>query len=358
MTNSLQGLPLKANLTPDQKRKALLILREMQVRGIKLPEVESVDLSNSEWGTDDAGYFIRKDGKHYNPSESHLKFLNSAARFSAIYGPRGCGKTGAGAQKAMKKIMAGESGSVINPDLENFKLSTWPELKQWIPWNMVVPRQRYRQKDDWEVTRPFSIVFVNHAVMYCKGLKDPNSARGPNLNWLWYDEAGRDKTGIGWYLAIAGIRVGRNPQAWATYTPKAFDHWTYKFFIEQEYDENLLKLMKEFLEKSKGRPFIEYFHATKFDNEKNLDDGFRLAMEMANPKGYLRTNEVEGEYANEEGAIGDRSWFKDHILDASPSWIDKRIRFWDLAASEKKVGTDPDETVGSLLGTDKPRDQF
>jgi hypothetical protein len=69
------------------------------------------------------------------------------------------------------------------------------------------------------------MVFVNGAKAYCKGLRDPDSGRGPNMNWVWYDEAGRDKTGMGWKLAIAGVRIGVEPKAWATYTPKDFYHW-------------------------------------------------------------------------------------------------------------------------------------
>ena len=351
------NLKVNPSLTPDKKRKILAILNEMQSRGIPIPKMEKSNVVD-DWGTDENGYFIRNDSQHYEPAPIHKKFIESRARFAAYFSKRGGGKTGAGSQKALLKIKQGLSGAVINPDLENFRLSTWPELKRWIPWDMVVPRQRYRQNPDWDVTRPFSIVFMNGAIMYCKGLKDPDSARGPNLNWLWYDEAGRDKTGIGFRLAIAGVRVGFEPQAWATYTPKAFDHWTYKFFIEQEFTDDMLKLLEKFATQS-DRPLIEWFKGEKDDNLTHLDEGFQMSMMMANPTGYLRKNEVEGEYANEEGALGDSSWFQgEHLLEAIPEWADKRIRFWDLAASEKKVGTDPDETVGSLLSCDKPKQRF
>ncbi len=46
-----------------------------------------------------------------------------------------------------------------------------------------------------------------------------------------------------------------------------------------------------------------------------------------------------------------REWFG-QILDKPPVGIISKCRFWDRAASEKKTGTDPDATVGLLLGRD------
>lgn len=346
-------MTFKKNLSPEEKRRLLTILAEMKARGIEIPKEEK-PVFTDQWNIDENGYFVRDDGKHYNPGPNQKAFTLSKAAYSCMYGRRGCGKTGAGAQKALLKIHQGLSGSVINPDLENFKLSTWPELKRWIPWDMVVVRHRYRRSPDWDVTRPFSIVFQNGAVMYCKGLKDPNSARGPNLNWLWYDEAGRDAMGLGWQLAVAGVRIGNNPQAWATYTPKGFGHWTYKFFIEKQFPDEVMKFMQD----KPDRNLLEAFHAEKEENAANLDPDFTVRLLMANPIGYLRQNEFEGEYADEIGSLGDRNWFKDHYLDTSPDWVFKRVRFWDLAATEKKSGLDPDETVGSLVGCDREKKRF
>ncbi len=342
-------------LTLDEKRKLYLLLQERQARGLKIPKDADYSPVSSDWGIDKNGYIVRDDGQHYEPSEQQEGFVLSQARFSAFYGPRGSGKSGGGAQKAILKIKSGESGSVMNPDMENFKFSTWPELRRWLPWNMVIPRQKYRRSPGWDPTRPFTMVFVNGARMYCKGLKDPDSARGPNMNWLWYDEAGRDKTGMGWKLALAGVRVGKDPQAWATYTPKNFFHWTYDFFIKQ----NISDFLKEAIESMpSGYKLIEVFHGTRDDNKTHLDPLFYAALDTAYPGGWLRTQELDGEYANEGSSLGTREWFKGHYLDDVPDWVHKRVRFWDLAASEKKIGTDPDETVGTLFSCDKPEEQF
>lgn len=58
-----------------------------------------------------------------------------------------------------------------------------------------------------------------------------------------------------------------------------------------------------------------------------------------------------GEVADEGGQIGDRNWFKDReILYMPEDWqIMSSCRYWDMAATEKKLKNDPDEAVGSLV---------
>ena len=68
---------------------------------------------------------------------------------------------------------------------------------------MVVPSQRHRQSDVWQPSKPFTMVFNNGAKVYIKGGREAGSTRGPNINWFWYDEGGRDETGLAWQLANA-----------------------------------------------------------------------------------------------------------------------------------------------------------
>ena len=172
-------------LTSEEKKLLTLIAGEMQSRGIKLPDIprEAFSSKAMEWPLDSRGYFLSRKGRHYNPKPAAEKFLASTAKFALFYGGRGSSKTCTGSQKALQKIKQGENGAVINPDFENFCLSTWPEFKEWIPWEMVVPGQRNRESDAWQPSKPFVMVFLNGCRVYCKGLKDPDSARGPNLNW-------------------------------------------------------------------------------------------------------------------------------------------------------------------------------
>lgn len=346
----------------EDKRRLVIILQEMKTRGLSIPKDIRLPgtAEKTSWNLDENGYVIRGDGWRFNPRPVLEAFINSTARFILLKSGRGGGKTTAAAQKAIRKVMAGESGAVMNPDFENFRTSTWPELQKWIPWSMVVPRHRYRASPEWEAIRPFTIVFSNGAKMYCKGLKDPESARGANLNWFWYDEGRRDPTGLGWKNAIAFLRVGNLPQAWCTTTMASIDHWTNTFF-QGELTEELQKLMLDLKAKGINQELFEIFKTSTKDNENNLDPVFYASLVSAYPTGYLRTREIEGEASDEGGSLGTRTWFYGKGVKEYPDWAMKWVRFWDLAATEKKIlkgkkMNDPDETIGTLMGSDMEKD--
>src|SRR3972149_10248746 len=235
-------------ITPEENKKLLALLAEAKARGIKLPsniEIPKLAKGDEKWNMDEFGYFKKTDGTSYKPREELIEFLNCQARYVLLRSGRGGGKSVSGIQKGLRKIKEGKSGAVLARDFEQFKTSTWDELRKWIPWTAVVPKQRYRKMDSWEPTKPFTMVFINGARMYCKGLKDPESARGSNINWLMYDEGRRDLNGIGWKNAIAAGRIGDKPQAWCTTTPANSQHWTSTFFngeITKEVDKILEEL--------------------------------------------------------------------------------------------------------------------
>lgn len=352
-------LATKRPLTLQEQKDLVVLLEVAKQRGIELPpdlKTQIADKKSMTWRKSPNGYFLRDDGYVYEPSVAQAGFIQSTARNVLFYGPRGSGKSGAGSQKALNKIMQGESGLIMNPDFENLKISTWAEFKRWIPWEMVVPSHRNRRSDAWQPSKPFVMVFMNGAKVYIKGGKEAGSSRGPNVNWFWFDEGGRDDTGLAWQLANASVRIGKDPQAWCTETPRPTEHWSYKFFIEQDIPEDL---RKKFEEVTKGdRILVEYFHATREDNLKNLDETYYINLALSYPSGHLRAQEFDGEFANEGGKIGDRRWFDNKFRDA-PSPCIKRVRFWDMAATEKKVVgigkkkdlNDPDESVGTLLSS-------
>jgi phage terminase large subunit-like protein len=349
-------------LNEEEKKKAILLLAEMKSRGMEIPEglevPESTNITN--WNLDPNGYFVRNDGWAFKPRIVLEEFINCQSRFILLQSGRGGGKTASGVQKSMKRIALGESGAVMNPDFENFRTSTWPELQKWIPWNMVVPKHRYRASPSWEAIRPFTIVFMNGAKMYCKGLKDPESARGANLNWFWYDEGRRDPTGLGWKNAIAFLRIGNMPQAWCTTTMAGMEHWTNTFFQGKNTDE-LTKIVEEVQRSGTNQELFSTFKTSTKDNSENLDPMFYASLVSAYPTGYLRTREIDGEASDEGGSLGDRRWFDGKELPEYPDWAVKNVRFWDLAATEAKILrgkkiNDPDETVGSLVGYDMNKD--
>jgi predicted phage terminase large subunit-like protein len=346
-------------LTKEQELQ--ILIDEMERRG-KDAALE-LERRKIAWPIGSNGYFYKRDGKSYNPSENQGGFVHSNAYFSAYIGPRGSGKSAGGAQKALRKIaIDGGSGAVLNPDFTNFKDSTWPEFREWIPWEMVLPSHRYRAEIGWKPQQPFTMAFLNGATVMCKGLKDPDSARGPNINWLWYDEAQRDKTGESWKLAIASVRVGNNPQAWVTATPAGKQHWMYKFFVQQNLSPLVLEILKDI---GYEGDLIDWWHGTREDNKDNLDRMFYVSL-MAGyaDDSYLYKQEVEGLFVSPEGTIGDRNWFNGKILKQLPDInIEDRVRYWDLAATEKKIKIkrgrrEPDATCGTKMSWDGEEDFY
>lgn len=353
----------------DAKRNKLkIIIAEMRARGMEIPpdmleEIRGLNFK-IEFPKDENGFYLKRDGTLFKTSNPNaLAFINDHSRFAAYIAGRGSGKSSSGAQKAVRRIEAGLPGAVLNPDFENFKISTWPEFREWIPWNKVIPHQRRMGESSWFPTQPFTLSFTNGAWVICKGLKDPDSARGPNINWLWFDEAGRgmDIEGESWRIAVASVRIGKDPQAWATGTPNGKDHWLYKFFIEQAIPDDALAAWAAV---STDQDLISVYYSTIEDNKDNLDPGFYAGLLAAYPPGWFREQELHGAFVDRGSVLGDPKWFNDHILDEVPDDIIRVVRFWDLAATEKKMGyggkaiNDPDETVGTLIGWRKNRKDF
>ena len=250
--------------------------------------------------------FPRSDGHTYRPSGGQSSFHDDLARFRVLFGGRGSGKTTAGAHEALKYIRQGMSGAVLNPDFENFKASTWPEFRQWIPWSKVVPNDRRMAEHGWEPRAPFVIHFTNGVSVRCKGLKDPDAARGPNVSWLWYDEGGRDKTGMAWLLAIASVRIpgpnGEMPGAWVTTTPKGTRHWTAQWFVYQ----NISDAAQEVLD-SIGYTGTLYGHhyASIHDNRANLDPLYYASL-LSAYTGKFAQQELDGKLVDiTEGVVYD-----------------------------------------------------
>src|SRR5512139_2754581 len=102
-------------------------MAEMQSRGLEIPQEMRDQLFGVRKQISWPEQLVKPDGKIFNPRPFQKNFIDSNALFDAIIGGRGSGKTASASQKVLKKIKDGQSGAVMNPDFENFKISTWPE---------------------------------------------------------------------------------------------------------------------------------------------------------------------------------------------------------------------------------------
>ena len=102
---------------------------------------------------------------------------------------------------------------------------------------------------------------------------------------------------------------------------------------------------RRFLEEgeSKGRVFIP----AKLQDNPHLDQAeYVESLRELDP--ITRKQYLNGDWtARHGGSIFRREWFE--IVNEAPANIPK-IRYWDLAATKPKQGTDPDYSVGALIG--------
>ena len=54
---------------------------------------------------------------------------------------------------------------------------------------------------------------------------------------------------------------------------------------------------------------ISSFKGSINDNKENLDPGFYVSILSSYPSGWLKDREVDGDFAEEGGKIGDARWF-------------------------------------------------
>lgn len=94
---------------------------------------------------------------------------------------------------------------------------------------------------------------------------------------------------------------------------------------------------------TKGRPFIP---ATLDDNPYLDREEYVKSLNKLDPT--TREQLLKGDWtAAQPGNMFQRSWFG--IVEEAPAKM-KRVRYWDLAATEAKAGKDPDYTAGVLMG--------
>lgn len=193
----------------------------------------------TSWPTEYRNTETFKVYRPHHEAEAQAVFCDSP-RFVLIRGGEGSGKTVDGAIKALERIKRGLPGIVVAPNLPHFRRSTWPEFRRWIPWDQVVPNQRYRQSFSWEPRSQFQLAFQNGATVLCGGIEDPGSWEGPNVNWVWIDEARNIPQPDAFKVLNGRARImgpqGIPPQLWLTTTTAM--HWLFDYFGPVQVDDN------------------------------------------------------------------------------------------------------------------------
>ncbi len=186
-------------------------------------------------------YISKRTDKRYQLNNQDLQqfIYNDKPRYMLLKGGEGGGKSAAGVIKNLNRLRRGMNGIMVSTDLEHFKKSIWPTAKEWIPWNCVIERHRYREQEGWEPKQAFTLVFYNketeiYSELICGGAKEDKIGtwEGPNVNFVHFDEARGHKTPNALKVFDGRARIpgpsNEPPQIYLTTTPRK--HWLFEYF--------------------------------------------------------------------------------------------------------------------------------
>lgn len=139
-------------------------------------------------------------------------------------GGRGSGKTTAGAIQAILEAAQHQQGSrgiIVAPTYPMLRDATLPELMRWLPRHWIERKREHPQID---------IYLKNGSEIAFRSADNPDSLRGPNRAWGWFDEPRNIKTREAFDIVYAQLRPTR--KFWLTTTPAGIYHWLYELFVD------------------------------------------------------------------------------------------------------------------------------
>ncbi len=155
--------------------------------------------------------------------EKQLAFHGNRARFRAFVGSIGSGKTLAGIHETMwwlaEPNTVGLAAAPTYPMLTKTILVEFDEIRKRWP-GYVTDYNRVERK----------ATFCNGSTLWFAHAADPDSLRGPNLNFFWLDEAALCPKDTFAVLQGRIRRTGRQG-GWITTTPKG-KNWVHEQFVE------------------------------------------------------------------------------------------------------------------------------
>lgn len=159
--------------------------------------------------------------KHKGTPEQ-LAFWQSPKKFRAFIGGIGSGKTRAGCVEVLHQP-AGSAGMIVAPTYQMLRDSTLDSfLRLFLPLVKDFNRNEMRME------------LSNGTTILWRSADNPDSLRGPNLGWVWADEAALLPEQV-WDILIGRLRLAPG-RGWVTTTPKGFG-WLYRVFDEQRRDD-------------------------------------------------------------------------------------------------------------------------
>ncbi len=253
----------------------------------------------------------------YRPFDKQRQFHYSPKKYRALIGGIGSGKTKAGVQEIFRICAKnpGVNGIVVAPTYRMLHDVTRLEF-------LAVCTRTPGLLQDFSKAEDVAFLATGNMVFF-RSAEDPEKLRGPNVGWFYADESAL-MAEMAWNILIGRLRL--NPAlGWTTTTPKG-KNWLYRMFGLGGEEHFMVRVS------SRDNPYVPS------DFVKSIERSYTSA---------FAAQEIDGEFVDMEGALFRRQWFT--IVDVAPADC-RRVRYWDLAATEVKKGNDPDHTAGALVG--------
>lgn len=209
-------------------------------------------------------------------------FWKSKARHKAFVGGIGSGKTLGGCVEAILK-QPGTYGAILAPTYRMLKDATMLTFFEKFP-NVI---HEHSVSDKVTILKDGKTIFWRSA-------DDPNSLRGPNLNWFWLDEADYMDEQV-WNVMLGRIR--RHPSTcFLTTSPNGDQNWVYQ------------KVYKPYAD---GNPQYDVITAKTADNIY-LPTEYLQNLKTTYTTEYAR-QELEGEFIGPLGRIMKKQWIQNFL---------------------------------------------
>lgn len=199
-------------------------------------------------------------------------------------------------------------------------------------WLTDTPARWNEQKHQWIFPSGATITFG-----YCETSQDIYRYQGPAFAFVGWDELTQFQEAPYLYLFSrlrrrAGLPVPLRVRS--SFNPGGIGHdWVRQRFIDETRHDRL-------------------FVSARLEDNPYLDrESYESSLDRLDPvtRAQLRHGDWD---IRPEGNLFKREWFANRIEDAGPKAFKRVARFYDLAATEAKPGTDPDYTAGVLMGED------
>ncbi len=252
--------------------------------------------------------------------------LDKPWRTWLFMGGRGAGKTRAGAEWLRYAVIhAGcARAALIGPTLSDVR-----EVMIEGPSGLKAIAPNYEDPPRYEVSRR-RLLWENGAEAHVFSAEDADSLRGPQFDAAWCDEvAAWPKGETVWDMLQMALRLGDNPQAVVTTTPRP------------------VPLVKRLV----ADPETVMTRARTIDNAANLAPGFLASVKRTYAGTYLGRQELEGELIEDlAGALWTRSLIDRCRIKDTPGLSDVVIAVDPPASSGPKADACGIVAVGVSVG--------